>query len=65
MVSREVAEILERIGSSAEHWEARLRGLSQGRLLGRFLAASRERLREVAAGLGLSRLVNLGGSPAS
>ena len=34
---------------------------SEGRLLGRFFAASRERLREVARGLGVHHLANLGG----
>jgi hypothetical protein len=61
MVSREVAEIFERIGTTAETWQARLEKLSDGRLLGRFLAASRQRLREVAQRLGLRRAVNLGG----
>ncbi|MGO9467364.1 MAG: transposase [Isosphaeraceae bacterium] len=60
LISREVAEIFERIGTSAETWQARLEKLSQGRLLGRFLAASRQRLREVAGRLGLRRAVNLG-----
>jgi hypothetical protein len=35
--------------------------LRTGRLLGRFFAASRERLGEVSAGLGLRRVPNLGG----
>ena len=39
-----MAEIFERLGSSAETWQARLEKLSKGRLLGRFFAASRERL---------------------
>ena len=65
VLSREVAEILDRLGSSAEHWQARLEKLRQGRLLGRFLAATRQRLREVAAGLGVKRVPNLGGCPAS
>jgi hypothetical protein len=59
MISREVAEILERIGTTAETWQARLEKLSEGRLLGRFLAASRQRLREVTQRLGLRRAVNL------
>ena len=41
---------------------ARLEKLSRGRLLGRFFAASRARLREVR--LGLRHLANLGGCPA-
>ena len=63
-ISRELSGILERIGSSAESWWARLEKLSRGRLLGRFFAATRERLREVARGLGVHHLANLGGCPA-
>ena len=54
-----------RLGTSADHWQSRLTKLSQGRLLGRFFAASRQRLREVGARLGLRRVANLGGCPAS
>jgi REP element-mobilizing transposase RayT len=61
MISRDLAEIFERVGTTAETWQARLEKLSEGRLLGRFLAASRERLKEVAERLGLRRAVNLGG----
>ena len=64
-LSREVAEILERIGSSVDQWQGRLQQLSQGSLLGRFFATSRERLRAVAERLGLKRVPNLGGCPAS
>jgi hypothetical protein len=64
-ISREVAEILERLGTTAEIWQARLEKLSTGRLFGRCLAASRQRLREVAHRLGLRRVPNLGGCPAS
>jgi hypothetical protein len=59
-ISREVAGIFARLGSSAESWWARLRKLSRGRLLGRFFAASRERLRNFAARLGVHHLANLG-----
>ena len=59
-ISREVAVIFERLGTTAETWQARLEKLSEGRLLGRFLAASRQRFREVAQRLGLRRAVNLG-----
>jgi hypothetical protein len=59
MISREVAEIFERIGTTAETWQARLEKLSEGRFLGRFLAASRQRLREVTQRLGRRRAVNL------
>jgi hypothetical protein len=65
MISREVAAIFERIGTTAENWQARLEKLSKSRLLGRFLAASRQRLREVAQRLGLRRAVNLSSCLAS
>jgi len=60
-ISREVAEIFERLDTTAETWQARLEKLSKGRLFGRFFAASRKRLREVAERLGLRRVPNLGG----
>jgi hypothetical protein len=61
MVSREVAAILEGIGTDADTWQARMQKLNGGRLLGRFFAASRQRLREATERLGLRRAVNLGG----
>jgi hypothetical protein len=64
-LSREVAESLDRLGTSADHWQARLTKLRQGRLLGRFFPASRQRLREVGESLGLRRVPNLSGCPAS
>ncbi len=64
MISAELAGILERLGSNAENWQARLLKLAGGRLLGRFFAASRERLRDVAGRLGRHHLANLGGCPA-
>ncbi len=63
-VSAELAGILERLGSNAENWQARLLKLAGGRLLGRFFAASRERLRDVAGRLGRHHLANLGGCAA-
>jgi hypothetical protein len=60
-ISAELAGILERLGSNSERWWSRIEKLSKGRLLGRFFAASRERLREVARGLGVHHLANLGG----
>jgi REP element-mobilizing transposase RayT len=63
-ISRELAGIFDRLGSSAESWWARLEKLSRGRLLGRFFAASRERLRQVAGRLGVRHLANLSGCPA-
>src|SRR5581483_9836188 len=64
VLSREVAAILDRLGTSAEQWQARLEKLRQGRLLGRYLAATRQRLGEVALRLGVKRVPNLGGCPA-
>ncbi len=64
VISAELSGILERLGSSVESWRARLEKLRAGCLLGRFFAASRERLREVAARLGVRHLANLGGCPA-
>jgi len=64
-LSRELAEILDRLGSSVDHWRARLEKLRQGSLLGRFFATSRQRLRDVAQRLGLRRVSNLSGCPTS
>jgi hypothetical protein len=63
-ISAELAGILERLGTSAESWQARLEQLNSGRRIGRFFAASRERLREAAAHLRVHHLANLGGCPA-
>ena len=64
-MSRELAGILERLGSNAESWRARLEKLIKGRLFGRFFAATRQRLREVAQQMGRRRLPNLSGCPAA
>jgi hypothetical protein len=63
-ISAELTGILERLGTSAETWQARLEKLKAGRLLGRFFAANRQRLREVAAHLRVHHLAHLGGCPA-
>jgi len=57
-ISRELASIFERLGSSAASWTDRLSKLHGGRLMGRFFAASRDRLRDVARRFGLQRAVN-------
>jgi len=64
VISGELAGVFERLGSNAENWQARLQKLAAGRLLGRFFAASRARLREVAERLGVHHLANLGGCAA-
>ncbi len=63
-ISAELVGILARLGTSVEGWQARLEKLRGGRLLGRFFAATRNRLREVATRLGVHHLANLGGCPA-
>jgi hypothetical protein len=63
-ISEELACIFVRLGSNASMWRARLEKLREGRLMGRFLAVSRDRLREVARRIGVSRVVNLAGCPA-
>jgi len=60
-----VVEILDRLGSSVDQWQARLEKLRQGHFLVRFFATTRQRLRAVAERLGLKRVPNLGGCPAS
>ncbi len=64
-LSDAVAEILERLGTSVDHWQARLDKLRGGNVLGRFFATSRQRLRAVAERPGLKRVPNVGGCPAS
>jgi REP element-mobilizing transposase RayT len=63
-ISGELAGVFARLGSDGESWSARLLKLSRGRLLGRYFASSRQRLREVADRLGLHHIANLGGCPA-
>jgi REP element-mobilizing transposase RayT len=64
VISSELANIFDWLGTTPDSWWSRLEKLSQGRLLGRYFAAKRERLREVARGLGVHHLANLGGCPA-
>ena len=40
VLSAELAGILERLGSKAQSWQVRMEKLRNGRLLGRFFAAS-------------------------
>ena len=55
-ITGDLAEILDRLGSSAENREARLTKLARGTLLGRFFAASRTRLKEIAERLDVRRI---------
>ena len=60
-ISAELSDVFARLGSSSEAWQTRLMKLAGGRLLGRFLAAHRQRLRELAQHMGVHHLANLGG----
>ena len=63
-ISADLAGIFERLGSNAKSWQLRLEKLRTGQLFGRFFAASRARLAEVAQRLGVRHVANLGGCPA-
>jgi hypothetical protein len=63
-ISTELAGVFERLGSRADNWQLRMEKLQRGRLFGRFLAASQEKLREAAAHLGVRRVANLAGCSA-
>jgi len=39
VISGELAGVFERLGSNSQNWQAQLRKLAAGRLLGRFFAA--------------------------
>ena len=59
-ISSEVVDIFTRLGCTPETWGVRMAKLTGGRLLGRFLAASRERLRQLASKLNVRHLANVG-----
>lgn len=63
-ISADLAGIFERLGSNAKSWQLRQEKLRESPLFGRFFAASRARLAEVAQRLGVRHVANLGGSPA-
>ena len=64
-VGREVASILDRLGTSAEVWWHRLRTLfGKKRLMGSYFATDRDRLRQLARQRGVHHLDNLVPSPA-
>ncbi len=62
-ISAELAGIFERLGYDAQSWQIQIKTLCGDRLLGRFFAASRAKLREIGDRLGVRRLVNLRGCP--
>jgi len=63
-ISRDLAAIFDRLGTSAESWWARVAKLAQGPLFGRVFAATLDRMQEFARQMGVRRLVNLGRCPA-
>ena len=52
-ISSELAGIFERLGCSAQTWQARMNKLRDGRLLGRFFVTTHAKLREIAERLGM------------
>ncbi len=62
-ISEELAGIFERLGLSAQRWQHGMEKLRGDRLVGRFFAASRAKLREIADRIGVRHLVNLTGCP--
>lgn len=59
-IAPDLADIFDRLGTTAARWEKRVKKLDSDRPYGAFMAASRERLDEVAQSLGQRRLVNVG-----
>jgi hypothetical protein len=62
-ISAELAGVFERLGCNARSWQVQIEKLRGDRLLGRFFAVSRAKLREIRGRLGVRRLVNLQGCP--
>jgi hypothetical protein len=60
-ISTDLSSAFARLGIPPETWQDRLLTLSRGRQFGTFLAASRERLRDVAQQIGVQKLANLDG----
>jgi len=64
-VSREVASILDRLGTGSDVWGQRMQRLfEKSRLLGSYFCTDRTRLRELACQRGVHHLDNLAASPA-
>ena len=64
-ISAEVETIFVRLQSSGSVWQERMTRLSGRRLLGRFFAANREKLRATAERMRVRHLVNLAAGTAS
>jgi hypothetical protein len=63
-ISAELAGIFERLGSSAQSWQFRMKKLHENRLIGRFFAASQAKLQEIADHFNLRYVVSLARRPA-
>ena len=59
-ISKEIADVFDRLQVSSEEWMKRMNRMVGGKFIGSFAASSRERLREVAATMGVQRLANFG-----
>ncbi len=59
-ISTEVEDIFATLGCAAQTWGLRMKKLTGSRLFGRFLAASRDRLRQLASTLKVRHLANVG-----
>jgi hypothetical protein len=65
-MSTEVAGIMERLGTSAEFWESRMKKLlGKSRLLGSYFATRSDRLKEIATRRGVHHVDNAVGGLAS
>jgi hypothetical protein len=62
-ISEELAGIFERLGLSAQSWQHGMEKLRGDRLVGRFFAASRAKLREIADRIGVRHVINRTGCP--
>jgi hypothetical protein len=62
-ISADLAAILERLGCNAKSWQHRMEKINADRLLGRFFATTRAKLREICERLGVRHVVNLSGCP--
>jgi hypothetical protein len=62
-IAAELDGIFERLNCSAQSWHNRMERLRGDRLLGRFVASTRAKLREIGERLGVRHLVNLMGCP--
>jgi hypothetical protein len=63
-ISAEVVGIFERLGCSAQSWQTRMEKLRTDRLIGRFFASTRAKLREISELLCVRYVINLAGCPA-